>query len=399
MIYSPTAPRLRFVARVVGVLTAGLLIACQPSPTASPPARSSSATGGAATSPQMQQWEQVVAAARQEGELTLYGAISGGIREALIEPFEKAYPGIKVNGTFAPANDLVPRILAERDARKYIPDVIVGPASQAVLLLKPVGAVAPLEPAFLHPEVTDLSLWYQNRRWWVDSSEPYTTMAFQAYVGTTITYNSQMVDPREFTSFADLLNPKWRGKIVSNDIRRPGQGSVQVRYVYGHPDLGPAFLNRLFSEMDVTLSTDHRQMVDWIAQGRYPIGLWISSTQMKAAMELGLPVGEIPGDQLREGAPISIGGGTINLAGDAPHPNAARVFINWLLSKDGQDSWQEHVQQPSLRLDVSRAGLDPTGIPKPGVQYADGGTEEYLARVPSEDITAIVEQGLARATR
>lgn len=382
--------RVSRIAACIGVI---LLVACQPSTASSPPAAL-----GAAPPAIAQEWGQIVDAARAEGEVNIYGGISGGMREALIPPFERAYPGVKVNGTFAPSNDLVPRIVAEREARKFIPDVIIGPATQAVFILKPGGAVAPLEPAFLHPEVTDLSLWYQNRRFWVDAAPPFTTLAFQGYVGGTITYNTQQVDPREFTSYHDLLNPKWRGKIVANDIRRPGQGGTQVRFILRSPELGARFLDRLFGEMDVTLSTDHRQMIDWIAQGRFLIGLWISTTQTKTAVDLGLPLAEIPGDQLREGAPISIGGGTVNLADSAPHPNAAKLFINWLLSREGQIAWQENVQQPSLRLDVPRGDLDPTSIPKPGVSYVNGGTEEFFA-TSTDDVGVIVNTALERSRR
>ncbi|MBM2810962.1 MAG: ABC-type Fe3+ transport system periplasmic component [Chloroflexi bacterium] len=375
--------------RALSLVLLFLAVACS-APTAAPaPAASMPAAGG-------DDWSSVVDAARREGEVNIYGGISGGMREAIIAPFEKAYPGIKLNGTFGPSNDIVPRIVAEREARKFIPDVIVGPATQAVFILKPAGAVAPLEPAFLLPEVTDLSLWYQNRRWWVDANPPFTTLAFQGYVGTTISYNTHLVDPKEFTSFKDLLNPKWKGKIVSNDIRLAGQGGTQIRFMFNHPDLGVDFIDRLFGEQGVTFSTDHRQMIDWIAQGRYPIGLFVSSTQLKSAADLGLPVAEVVGDALREGAPISIGGGTINLADTAPHPNAARVFINWLLSREGQLSWQENVQQPSLRLDIARTGADPAAVPKPGVKYVDGGTEEFFS-TSTEEIAVIVNAAMERS--
>jgi iron(III) transport system substrate-binding protein len=374
-------------------MCAALLAACQ-QPAPAPPAAAS-----ASTSSRPAAWDQLVAEARQEGQVNVYLGISAGAREALTGPFEKAFPGLKVNVTAGPSTDMVARLLAEREARKYIADVIVGPATQSTNTLKPAGAVAPLEPALILPEALDTSLWLENRLWWIDAAPPITTLRYQGYVGTSITYNPTVVDPREFRSFTDLLDPRWKGKIVSNDVRRPGQGGVQLRFIWRHPELGPAFLTRLFSEMDLQLSADHRQMTDWIGQGRYPIGLWISSTQVKTAAEQGLPVEEIPGDQLREGAPVSVGGGTVNLADSPPHPSAARVFVNWLLSREGQMAWQENVKQPSLRLDVPKDKLDPTGVPKPGVKYVDGGTEEFFLSVSADEITTLITRALEQSKR
>ncbi len=347
---------------------------------------SGSAAGGAA-------WSAVVDAARQEGAVNVYGALGAGMSKDLPNAFESAYPGIKVNGTYAPAGDLISRILAERNAGKFLVDAITGPATQSVTSLKPVGAVAPLEPALLLPEVTDLSAWLDKHWWWIDSSEPNTTLAYQGYVGTTVSGNTKMVDLSQFTSYWDILDPKWHGKIVSYDVRRPGQGGVQMRFIYRSPELGSRFVDRLFRETGIVLSTDHRQMVDWLAQGRYQIGLWVSSTYIKAASDQGLPVAEVPGDQLKEGAPLSVGGGTINLADSPPHPNAARVFINWLLTREGQTLWQKAIQQPSLRLDVAREGLDPNSVPKPDRKYVFGGSEDFM-RTSTDDIVNIINRAL-----
>jgi hypothetical protein len=70
------------------------------------------------------------------------------------------------------------------------------------------------------------------------------------------------------------LNPKWKSKIVATDVK-VGEGRNGARFIYHHPELGPQFLRRLFSEMDVTFSRDYRQAVDWLAQKRF--SLWLFS--------------------------------------------------------------------------------------------------------------------------
>lgn len=338
-------------------------------------------------------WDQLVEAATREGEVGLYLAIPAA-RDVLPGPFERAYPGVKVNQTIAPNIELVSRIVAERQARKHLADVIIGPASQSVLVLKPSGALDPLKPALLLPEVRDESKWLEGRHWWIDDAEPMTTLSFQGYVAPSVSYNTQLVDPGEITSFYDLLNPKWRGRIVSNDIRRPGSGATQVRFIWHHPELGRRYLERLFSEMDIQIGSDQRQMIDWVGEGRYPIGLWLSSTQLRIAQEAGLPVKDLTGNAFKEGAGITQGGGTINLAESAPHPNAARLFINWFLSREGQLLWQRDVENPSLRIDIPKDGLDPGIVPQPGVKYVDTTTEAFTASVSNDDIRDVVTAAL-----
>lgn len=329
-------------------------------------------------------------AANREGAVTVYGAVTTGLREAFA-PFERRFPNIKLDLTVTPSPDLVARLLAEREAKKFIPDVLVGPATQAAVTLKPANALAPLEPALVLREVVNPAAWFDNRLWWIDSAAPRTTLGFLGYVGTTLSYNSNQVDPKQFSSFTDLLDPKWRGGIVAYDIRRQGTGQSQTRFILQHPDLGLPFLRRLFTEMNITYSTDSRQMTDWLAQGRYLLGLWIFNTDLRTAQQQGLPVRELAGEQFREGAPITVNGGSVNLVESAPHVNAAKVFINWLLSREGQIAFQSNVNLPSLRLDTPKEGFGETLVPKAGVKYVNGSTEEY-SRISIAQVVDIINE-------
>src|SRR5438477_299292 len=83
-----------------------------------------------------------------------------------------------------------------------------------------------------------------------------------------------MIDPKQFTSYLDVLDPKWKGKMVATDTRKAGAGAVAMRFLYRNQALGPTYLEHLFGDMELTLSSDNRQMIDWIVQGQYPIGLF-----------------------------------------------------------------------------------------------------------------------------
>ncbi|MBM2812212.1 MAG: ABC-type Fe3+ transport system periplasmic component [Chloroflexi bacterium] len=341
------------------------------------------------------QWDQVLAAARQEGEVSIYAGSGQPNREAFIEPFERAYPGIKVSLFTAPPPDLLSRIMTERQAGRFLIDVLPSFGTSAIVPLKPLGGLEPLEPVLMLPEVTDPNAWWDGRLWWLDTSQPYTTLAFQGTVQEYIYVNTTMVDPRSFTSYWDLLDPKWKGKIAARDVRLPGAGAVPTRFLYLNPTVGPTFIERLFSEMEMTLSADTFQIVNWVAQGQYPIGLMPNPTEVVTAIEQGLPLAFVDPAQLREGAVIGPGGGTVALMANAPHPNAAKVFINWLLSRDGQIAWQREVKQNSLRVDIPKDGLREINIPKPGITYdVTAATEDY-APLSGGVIRELIEQALA----
>jgi iron(III) transport system substrate-binding protein len=345
-------------------------------------------------------WDQLIKAARSEGSVELYVPTGFNRRGPGIveEAFKKSYPGIKVQSTIGSGSGMVSRILTERRANRFIPDVFIGGTSTSLLGLKPAGALQPLGPSLISPEVLDKSAWLMNRLWWADAQEPYTALMFLGYIQTMGAVNTRLANSREFTSYWDFLNPKWKGKIVAHDIRRGGTGGVVVRFLYKHAQLGPRYLERLFSEMDITLTSEVRQTVDWLGVGRFPVGLFVGSENLLQAQEQGLPVALIPAEQLKEGSPVAPSGGSVSLMDRAPHPNAARLFVNWLLSPEGQIAYQQSIALPSLRVDIPKTGLYPFDVPKPGVQYEAGGAEEY-SRIGSEVIRDLVTKAMAKAGR
>lgn len=372
----------RAFLRTLVVGGSAVLVACQRA------ADTSVATGPASSG--TERWDQIVSAAREEGVLTVYGGPSA--RRALHEPFQRAFPNIRLDGVYGPGNELVARVVSERQAGRYIPDVLVGPGTSGLTALKPIGALAPAERMLVLPEVLDLSAWFENRLWWADAEEPYTTLSFQGSVQSIVSYNTQMVDPNELRSYWDLLSPKWKGQMIAIDIRTFGPGTVPSRFIY--QTLGPTFLRRLLTETDLTLGSDQRQLVDWLAQGRYPLGLFLGHSQLVPAMQQGLPIGIIPGAQFAEGAPIGPGGGSLSILDRAPHPNAATVYVNWVLSREGQIAWQEITAENSLRTDIPKDRVGAFSAPRPGGTYVDAGSESF-ARQANGDLQELVVQALA----
>lgn len=343
-------------------------------------------------------WDKIVAAAKKEGEVLVYGPPGKKRRKALVEEFQKDYPDIKVKFVAGSARKQAPRLIAERKAGKYRADVLIGGTTTPLKTLRPKGVLTPIEPYLVLPEVTDPSGWFKNKLWYADKDGKLVIM-FQGSVSNIIGINTNLVKDGEITSYWDILDPKWKGKIVSGDVRRPGPGGGQARFLYAHPELGPKFLTRLFGETEITLSLDRRQMVDWLAQGKYAVHVFPNSIDIERAIDQGLPVKIVSPDVLKEGAPMSAGWGSVMVADRAPHPNAAKVYLNWLLSKKGQTAWQTHAGSASLRRDIAKDGVRAWNLPSEDKEYFFGSLEEYMAietRTVRKLVSKAVEEGTAK---
>ena len=302
------------------------------------------------------EWAKTVEAGKKEGQLNAYGG-SEITRPEILAAFNKEYPEIKVTTVAGHAADLTARIFAERRGEKYIADIIAsGPnAPRSLYLAK---ALDPIAPAFILPEVTDQAKWYGGRHWYADPENKFIFM-FEGSVATTgLSVNTKLTKPIEISSYWDLLQPKWKGKILMMDPR----GAVlptPLLILYHDPEVGPEYLRTLFTKMDITLFRDRRQGTNWLGVGKYPVCFYCRD--LDVAVKQGLPIAEVPPEQFKETGMVGGGGSSvIALINRAPHPNAARVFINWYLSRQGQIVWQrvmntlEVEPSDSMRIDIPK---------------------------------------------
>jgi iron(III) transport system substrate-binding protein len=314
-------------------------------------------------------WEKAIAAAKREGSVVIY-TFPGN--ERLFQEFQKQFPDIKAIEVTVRGSERVTRIVSERRGGKYLADVLIGGAGSAATGLLKGGILDPITPALLLPEVLDQAKWWRGKHIYGDEEEKYIF----SYSGAPLHYfhfNTQLVKPQEFKSYWDFLNPKWKGKIV---IAEPLTGGTQepLQFLYNNRELGPEFVRRFLTEMDVTVSRDIRQMVDWLAQGKYAISALQNADRLGIweAKKQGLPLGAFTAERLKEGGLVGSGGGNIMLMNRAPHANGAKVFINWLLSRDGQIAYQRFVPpgRNSLRIDIPKDDVPEHARIVPGANYA-----------------------------
>jgi len=298
-------------------------------------------------------WEKTLQAAKQEGQVSIYAAL-GPYHPQIFAEFQKDYPEIKATVTHGSSNRISPRLFAERRAGKYLSDIYLGGPTSLASFYKN-DLFDPLAPILALPEVADTSLWWEKKHFYIDPERKYIFINEGSVSGFTITYNTQLAKPAEFKSYWDLFQPKWKGKIVSLDARDPGFGASELRYLYYHPELGPEFIRRLFGEMDAVLSREHQQAINWVGAGKVTLCVFCRDGFASHAKAQGLPVDYINHNDLKEMPRLRGSASAITLVNKAPHPNAAKVFINWFLSRRGQIVYQDsHGDRDSLRIDIPK---------------------------------------------
>src|SRR5581483_1391755 len=266
-------------------LVAGLVLAimwaaaCGPSAPAAPggssagPAGSGGATagssvpatgGGAAAAPATPAWDAVVAAARQEGRISIMGPQGNETRDALTLGFQQKYPDIQIDYQGLAGSPMAATLLNELGAGQYLTDLLVVGTTSLIESLLPADAIAPMPPYLTGPNVRDPSVWRGGQPDFADSIGQYT-LVFSDYVKPPFLYNPNLVSPSEFSSYRDLLDPRWKGKIVLRDPRLSGGGLAAVTFMYATESLGRDYLRQLFTQ-DLVIANDDRQIIDWVAR-------------------------------------------------------------------------------------------------------------------------------------
>jgi len=149
--------------------------------------------------------------------------------------------------------------------------------------------------------------------------------------------------------------------------------------------------------MDVTFG-DRRLIVDWLAKGKF--ALCIGCRGVDLAKAQGLPLGDFEDKGWKEGQGLSTGGGSMSLIKGGPHPNAAKVFINWFLSRRGQLTLQSskdlYGQPPpgSRRIDIPKDMLAPEDRLIEGKSYFDVSRSEYADMTPFFKLAKEIMKGI-----
>lgn len=370
------------------IITPMLRFGC--APMGGVPATPGASPAGAPGPSSSNTWDELVKAAQKEGNVTIYGAELGAAKDAIRQSFKVKY-GIDIDSTEGRPAEILAKLTAERRAGLYLGDVGLMGNSTFIADVRPLEITVPLGSLLVLPEVTDPAKWRTGRIPYLDKeghSLAMVAMAIQCSI-----YNSDLVKEGEITSFLDYLTPKWKGKMVLSDPAVAGNANnfftTQATQNWGKEKT--LEILRQLAAQEPVMTRDQRLLLEWVARGKYPVGIGQSSAMFNEFKRMGTPIAYA---RLKEPPQMSSGSGNVFVFDKAPHPNAAKLFVNWLLTKEGATVWSQGQGYPSQRVDVSKEGFDPLIIPPPDGMIPG---EDYLKtqgemRKVAQDVFANLRQ-------
>jgi iron(III) transport system substrate-binding protein len=315
-------------------------------------------------------------AAKKEGKVVVAGPPDPAVRQEVPARF-KARFGIPVEYVAGGrGGEDARRLKIERQAGIYTIDVYLGGASTTAVFYHD-RMLDPVKPLLILPEALDPSKWKKGKPLFSDPDGSYA-LRLLSYVRPLFFVNTGYAKAEEFKSIKDLLQPKWKGKISVFDPTVSGSGLFNAAQY--HLQFGEDFIKRLYVDQQPQMSRDFRQIADWLARGTYPISLDLFDAYAEQLKKEGFPIHTVVSLPDVEGR-VASGIGEVVLLNKAPHPNAARVFLNWLASKDGLEAYARSYGSVPLRNDIDESFLAAYLAPRPGVAYFDTGAWDFLDTV------------------
>src|SRR3978361_1932113 len=296
----------------------------------------------------------LIEAARKEGRVIYHAATALPVAEKLAKAFEAKYPGITVRVERTGAERVFQRIGQEYASNIHAVDVVNSSDAAHFILWNRDGILAPYVPEdvakFYSAEHKDIDGQFASWRIWL----------------SIIAYNTNMVKAEEAPkSFADLLDPKWKGKIVK---AHPGySGTIMTATYQMQRDLGWSWFEQLAKQniMQVQSSADPPKKLEIGERAVMADGNEYNIFQMKEAGRPGEPV------YATEGPPLILR--PTGIFKTSPNPNAARLFQSFCFSRDAQQ----------LIIDVG------------GLRSAHPQTQEKAGRRPFKDIKTMKDDAAA----
>jgi len=306
--------------------------------------------------------KMLVEGAKKEGKLLWYSTL---IVNQVVRPikaaFEKEYPFVQVEFFRSNSEGVVRRMLAEYQAKRYDVDIVDGTVSPTM-----VHRAGYLQ-RFYSPYLAD----YPDELKDADGFWGTTNLYFM-----TLGYNTRNVKPNELPkSYQDLLNPRWKGQMMWSTSRGSGAPIFigNVLQSMGK-EAGNAYLQKLRSQNIAKTTASNRQVLDLVIAGEYPIGVHIFNHHAYISKTKGAPVDWQPIE------PVTGTENTVGLAKNTPHPHAAMLFLDFVLSEKGQKVFQQsnylpaHPKVPAKQQDLKPGGgrFNKVLYMNPNVQYDKG---------------------------
>jgi len=272
----------------------------------------------------------LVEAARKEGTVVWYSTlIVNQIVRPMVAAFEAKYPGIKVEYSRSASSDVALKIANEARARRVQSDIFDG--SNTVFLLRDPRLVTSYTPKAVDAWPAELK------------SKDGTWTALNIFYWTAA-YNTDLVKPGDVPkTYEDLLDPKWKGKIAWTYDLTPGGPPGFVHNILSTmgQEKGMAYLKAFARQEPVTIPGAQRVVLDKVISGEYPLCVMILNYHAAISMKAGAPVQWLKMEPLIQTMSL------VSITGGAPHPNAARLMVEFMLSEEGQKVFADNDYIPA----------------------------------------------------
>ena len=299
-------------------------------------------------------WDKIVEAGKKEGKVVASIPPTPELRKLMEIAFSRRY-GIATEFVPARGGAIIQRMVSEAKANTQYFDLHIGGTESVITGLLPENVLDPVDPYLILPEVRDPKYWWGGHIY-VDNAKRYI-YNFVAYQTVSLWSNPNDYKPNEFKSFDDLLSPKLQGKIGISDPRTPGSGSSMWSYM--HYIKGEEYLKKLVAQK-LFITRDLRLLAENLARGKIALTSGIGYSEFQPFIKANLPVAPLPVP--KEGLYVSGGYGHLTILKNPPHPNATRVFVNWLLSRDGQEVFARGMGVGSRRFEIDTKWLREYGV-------------------------------------
>jgi iron(III) transport system substrate-binding protein len=278
-----------------------------------------------------QSWDEVVAAAKKEGKVVFYNNLQPNGVEPLLKKFRERYPDIQTEQIRLGSNPLIERFATEFNANRNLVDVVITFPDERVFEGIKNGWATKWTP----PEFT--------------AFDPATNREDMLYTllnaREAIIWNKGLVKPEdEPKEWADLFDPKWKGKIGMNPPWR--SLSIQQIVTFWEDRLKLGDTAQKMKDLDARFFEGSGGVIQAVIRGDVAIAE-INDPPLNPLLADGAPIGFV-----YPASGTTLSASTAFVAGKAPHPNAAKVFMNWLMTLEGQTYLQEYCGLPVTRKDA-----------------------------------------------
>lgn len=249
------------------------------------------------------------------------------------------------------SRDFAPRLLQELKAGLHTFDVAMMPEPEMLRQIRGADGLEPIRSALVHPDILGDKNWYDGfDGGFLDADKKWGYCVTRGHT-VSMWVNSDMVKDGEIKSVKDLLAPKWKGNILAGDPRTKGsafQAATVMRIKSGSDDI----IKQFYRDQEPTLGTDARQLTEFMVRGRFPVSIGAVSIPILRDFQaegVGLNLKSVP---LPDVDFVQSGSNVVWLMKAAPHQSAAKLYINWLLQKEGSAIWSKAAEDNSRRNDV-----------------------------------------------